>query len=166
MKILQRVADRLIAISERRSPDFVIGGEERPYLRRWFLIPKNRFFNIYLHHICRSDDDRALHNHPWINLSILLRGAYLEVTPKGTIMRLRGDFILRGTQARHRLQLLSPLSVPPFLKTYPLAFETWTLFITGPWMRPWGFDCPQGFVPWQDFTAPGAEGEIGKGCDQ
>lgn len=43
--------------------DFTIGGHERPYLLRWFIIPRNRFFNIYLHKFLRSDDDRALLDH-------------------------------------------------------------------------------------------------------
>jgi len=61
-----------------RPPDFVIGPSEMPYLRRWWIIPRNRFFNIYLHQFLHSDDDRALHDHMYINLSILLRGRYIE----------------------------------------------------------------------------------------
>ena len=48
----------------RRPPDFVIGGADRPYMRRWYLVPKNTQLNVYLHHFRRSDDDRALHDHP------------------------------------------------------------------------------------------------------
>ena len=32
-----------------RKPDFVIGGHDDPYMLRWWIIPRNRFFNIYLH---------------------------------------------------------------------------------------------------------------------
>jgi hypothetical protein len=50
-------------------------------MRRWWVIPRNKFFNIYLHHFLHSDDDRALHDHPWWNVSILLRsGSYVEHT--------------------------------------------------------------------------------------
>ena len=35
------------------------------YLSRWHIIPRNRYFNIYLHKFVGSDDDRALHDHPW-----------------------------------------------------------------------------------------------------
>jgi hypothetical protein len=69
------VADRLIARVTRRAPDFLIGGADDPYIRRWWVIPRNRWFNVYLHQFLRSDDDRALHDHPWANCSILLRGA-------------------------------------------------------------------------------------------
>src|ERR1700710_2371105 len=61
-----------------RKPDVLIGKQDDTYMRRWWVIPRNRWFNIYLHHFLRSDDDRALHDHPWCNLSILLSGSYLE----------------------------------------------------------------------------------------
>jgi hypothetical protein len=167
MKIFQQFAAKMLQIGERRSPDFVIGGAEKPYLRRWWLIPRNRFFNIYLHNIMRSDDDRALHDHPWINLSILLRGAYVEHLPRGWKLRRAGQFVLRGPRSAHRLELITPEFYPNTSTLCPyLAGECWTLFITGPRLRTWGFHCPQGFVPWQAFTAPGATGEIGKGCNQ
>jgi hypothetical protein len=63
-----------------REPDLYIGGKDDPYLLRWYLIPRNRFFNVYLHKIVRSDDDRALHDHPWWWLSVMLKGRYAEVT--------------------------------------------------------------------------------------
>src|SRR3546814_4215417 len=68
-------------IVDRRPPNFVIGGQQDPYMRRWWVIPRNRFINIYLHQVLRPDDDRALHDHPWINLSIILDGGYWEITP-------------------------------------------------------------------------------------
>ena len=39
----------------------------------------------------RSDDDRALHTHPWLaNFSWLLRGGYREHSPEGFIYRSEG----------------------------------------------------------------------------
>ncbi len=43
-----------------RKPDFTVigqGTEEVPYLQRWWVIPRNRWFNIYLHKFQHSDDD-------------------------------------------------------------------------------------------------------------
>lgn len=153
------VLDRIIARAEARKPNLVIGGDSNPYLRRWFVIPRNRWFNIYLHNIVRSDDDRALHDHPWWNLSIILRGGYLEVipTPGATtkhVWRGPGSIVARRPKAAHRL-VVSPYSAP-----------VWTLFITGPRLRAWGFWCPRGWVHWQDFTA-GPNGEtVGRGCGE
>ena len=63
------------------KPHFIIGGVDDPYLLRWFLIPRNHILNVYLHKFLRSDDDRALHDHPWWFVSIMLRGRYLEWLP-------------------------------------------------------------------------------------
>jgi hypothetical protein len=147
----------LIDHMTRRPPDFVIGGSERPYLRRWFVIPRNPIFNIYLHEFLRSDDDRALHDHPWSNLSCLLRGEYLEHTiaaggiENRAVLRA-GDFRFRWTgRLAHRIELLSG---PCF-----------TLFITGPRYREWGFHCAQrGWVHWKEFTAEHDSGDVGSGC--
>ena len=62
----------VIGKAAKRPPNAIIGGPENPYLLRWWLIPRNRWFNVYLHQFKRSDDDRALHDHPWINASIVL----------------------------------------------------------------------------------------------
>lgn len=134
-----------------RSPDFTIGSPGNPYLHRWWIIKRNNFFNIYLHHFLRSDDDRALHDHPWWNLSVLLTGRYLEHIPHGVKVRRRGQLVLRKATHRHRVELIDG--------------PVWTLFITGPKIREWGFWCPQGFKHWSQFTKPGKSGEIGLGCD-
>src|SRR3546814_18227298 len=71
-------------IVDRRPPNFVIGGQQDPYMRRGWVIPRSRFINIYLHQVLRPDDDRALHDHPWLNLSLILDGGYWEITPDTT----------------------------------------------------------------------------------
>src|SRR5487761_1405559 len=139
MTMMRSLSARLLAVADRRPPDVIIGGADNPYLRRWWLIPRNRFFNIYLHHFMRSDDDRALHDHPWPNISILLQGEYLEHRPGGIVIyRSTGQIILRGPRSAHRIELFRwcPASV-------------WTLFITGPRVREWGFLCPQGWRHWR-----------------
>lgn len=156
--LFDRLAGWLIARITRRAPDFIIGGAERPYLLRWFVIPRNAFLNIYLHQFLRSDDDRALHDHPWGNISILLRGSYIEHTIAQGGIHLRterraGQWKIRplGTHA-HRLELHDGYC--------------WTLFLTGPRYREWGFHCPErGWVHWEEFTAPGDKGAVGRGCD-
>jgi hypothetical protein len=152
------LAERLIARMTRRDPDIVIGGDDDPYMYRWWVIPRNRFFNVYLHQFLRSDDDRALHDHPWANCSILLRGEYIEHTiEQGGIerraFRRAGDWRLRWTgRIAHRIALCSG--------------PCWTIFITGPRYRQWGFHCQeQGWVHWKAFTAADDEGAIGAGCD-
>lgn len=155
-----------------RKPDFIIGGADRPYMLRWWVIPRNRWFNIYLHKILRDDDDRALHDHPWWNVSILLRGSYIEVRPDPkkaptpytriadmpTTRRRRGvgSIVFRKATTCHRLEL--PVEGGGIR-------YVWSLFITGPVIRKWGFHCPRGWRYWQDFVASGDPGAVGKGCE-
>lgn len=139
-------------IRPSREPDLAIGGPADPYMKRWYLVPRNRQGNVYLHHVLRPDDDRAFHNHPWASLSIMLSGRMLEHTEKGVREVLPGDVILRGPDCRHRLDEPAP--------------DTWTLFLTGSVVQSWGFFCPKGFVPWRDFT-DGPKGEtVGAGCGE
>jgi hypothetical protein len=54
------------------------------YMQRWWLVQAadgKCHKAARLHHILRSDLDRALHGHPWDNASLLLRGGYWEVVP-------------------------------------------------------------------------------------
>lgn len=160
-----------------RAPDVIIGGSDDPYLLRWHLIPRNRFFNVYLHNFWRSDDDRALHDHPWMNLSWLLVGEYDEVLPGISMVdetdphftkrdpafhlrarRREGDAVLRLPSAAHRVALLKDAR--------GRERQVWTLFITGPRVRRWGFWCPMGWRFWKDFVdSSSGENVVGQGCD-
>ena len=138
-----------------RSPDQIIGPPSNPYMLRWYLIPKNRFFNVYLHHILLPDDDRALHDHPWWSLSIILKGWYLETLPNGkTKKRSRWEF---HSQERYLD------SLPLGRHTHRRGMDT---FMTGPKIRSWGFHCPQGWIHHREFVHPNNPGEIGRGCDR
>lgn len=146
--------------ARNRKPDFIIGGAERPYLRRHWLLPRNKLFNIYVHEFLRSDDDRALHDHPWMfNCSILLEGMYWEHMPNGKRLREAGDWKFRWGRAPHRVELLEPLG-----RWTPIP--CWTVFITGPRVRDWGFYCPKGWVHWKQFTAADDKGAVGPGCGE
>ncbi len=148
----------------RRPADFVIGTEGNPYMRRWYVIPRNRWCNIYLHQFLRSDDDRALHDHPWWNCSVLLRGRYVEhVQVRGvtgaTIAHVRrpGCLYFRRRTAGHRVELLSDGRGG--------SSPVWTLFLTGPKVREWGFLCPSGWKHWRAYVEPTPDGnQIGEGC--
>lgn len=142
-----------------RPADFTIVTADVPYLRRWFVIPRNKWFNIYLHQFVHSDEDRALHDHPWVNCSVLLSGSYIEVTPCGRVLRQPWRpwafwrLPVRRPTSLHRVELIDEKPV-------------WTLFITGPVVREWGFMCPQGWRPWKEFVTQFPGGNTrGRGCD-
>ncbi len=134
------------------KPHFVIGGADRPYLLRWYLVPNNRLVGIYLHKFLRDDDDRALHDHPWNFVSILFGGSYDEHTTDGIVTRQAFSIAFRPAHHRHRIELKTK--------------HCWTVIIRGRIVRDWGFWCPKGFVHWKQFTAQNSPGEIGQGCGE
>lgn len=199
-------------VALRREPDFIVGADAPggAYLNRWYLTPWRRLQNrtrskahrvptrsnrvcawavnwlpnLYLHQFLRSDDDRALHDHPACAASLILSGAYIEHTiDAGGIHQRRvhaaGSLRCLGTRHAHRIELIPWADPDPSpcdeyrddddpSAAYGLQPESpcWTLFFFGPSVREWGFHCPQrGWVHWRDFTAAGKPGEIGKGCD-
>lgn len=137
-------------VIQLRQPDFVIGDN---YLRRWWVVPRNEGCNVYLHEINRSDDDRALHDHPWDNTSQILLGSYVEHTPDGSFQRAAGDIVTRKATDAHRLEIEPGQSAI-------------SLFITGPKLREWGFHCAQGWRHWQDFVDERDHGKVGRGCGE
>lgn len=182
-----RLASRLFDllwehVAAARDPDFIVGADSQggPYLRRWFLIPRNRVFNVYLHQFLRDDDDRALHDHPWLSCSLILDGGYIEHTIAAGGIHTRQHMpegTLRFMRARHahRVELLRGCDGLPKFSNSPVVREflagqpvvrAWTLFITGPRIRRWGFHCAeQGWIDFARFTKPGNTGETGPGCD-
>jgi hypothetical protein len=153
------VAGLLASVSQRleEMPDFVVGGGAWPYLRRWYLTEYGDAAGVYLHQFLRSDDDRALHDHPYESTSIILAGGYLEHLGDGTrILRRAGDVVTRDAASPHRVQLL----LGPDGAELPAV----TLFIHGPRVRDWGFHCPQGWRPWQEFVSARDKGAVGVGC--
>lgn len=147
----------------QRRPDFVIGDPDRPYLRRWWIVPRNEYCNVYLHEILRSDDDRAGHDHPWRNRSLVIDGEYREVVFENArpwveyqrLTRRAGDVVERHAEDTHRLIV-------------PEGGRAVSLFITGPKVREWGFWCPEGrgWVHWEQFTAGEQGARVGAGCGE
>lgn len=102
------------------------GHKEGLYLRRWclFTCPWGR---VYLHNLIGPDPDRDPHNHPWNARVLVLRGSYVQYIVTGP-NQVRSQHI-RWTNTLgagyHRI-----ISVRP---------NTWTLTLTGPVVRSWGF---------------------------
>ncbi len=119
------------------DPDQVIDNGQGPYLHRWYLIRNSKREdgaggNLYLHKFLRDDYDRALHDHPWQSVSIILSGEYDEVTESKTFRRKVGDIVFREAEQPHRICLIDGKPV-------------YTLFATGPKVREWGFHCEGGW---------------------
>lgn len=132
-----------------REPDFTLGG----YMERWHVRPRGAASNCYVHRFSGSDSDRALHDHPYDNVTCVLRGNYREhfhVKPLRlvhdgekydtySVLRAQGDVIERPATTLHRVAMTGPDPVV-------------TLFFVGPRMREWGFLTPtDGWIKWSDY---------------
>lgn len=168
-----RRAERLMA---SRPPDFSIGPKNDRYMLRWFVIPRNRWFNVYLHRFLHDDDDEALHDHPWWSVSWLLRHGYYEVLrgpipeterktefPYRSVWRAEGSVTFRRATTAHRI-VLDREPVDKFGDELKPPKQTISLFFTGPVRRVWGFHCPKGWIPFTEFTNVDEGSSTGKGC--
>lgn len=106
-----------------------------PLLTRYHLV-SNRWFGLYLHHLHASDEDRALHDHPWSFVTVLLSSGYWEWTPEGASWKRRFSVLYRPAEWAHRLELVRP---------------TWTLVFRWRIRRDWGFVTKSGWLHWRDY---------------
>jgi hypothetical protein len=157
-------------LEEARGPDMRIPAFGPLYMKRWWKIKRNAFFNTYYHHVLRSDEDAALHDHPWWNFSIVLEGGYWEHCidaggvhkktwyPAGSVrFRPSGKFAHRLELKQERLACGG--TVIPGRRSVSnyqdVELPVKTIFITGPVLRRWGFHHPTQWVDayeWDEFT--------------
>ena len=132
-----------------------IGGKEDPLLIRWILfrIPS---FGIFIHKFCRSDYDRALHDHPWTFISLILKGGYYEVTEEivpGVISkqfvfnwRAPGSLLYRPAEFKHRVVLQQ---LNNGLKRW--LEPSWSLILVFRRRRKWGFWLKDKWCWWRQY---------------
>lgn len=121
------------------------------YLRRWRIV-QTPWFAIYLHKIATPDKDRDLHDHPWPFVSLVLRGGYDELlVTTNTAM----DDYLRGGRPPFRVRRWMSLGCRRATDAHRITrlhrTPTWTLVLTGPRRRSWGFYTEHGFVDWRKY---------------
>ena len=75
------------------------------YLARTMWIKFHRL-GVYTHRIYRPDTARAVHDHPWPFLTVILRGGYEEEIRGRRYMRRPGYIGWRGRGFRHRITAL------------------------------------------------------------
>lgn len=149
MNLARRILNRVFNHKE------VVNCNREQYLTRWYLFrrPKIAFF---LHLFHRSDEDRALHDHPWSFLTIILWRGYIEHTENieacscgsfdcngaSLVKRARRKWPLmicwRPAEWRHRVELVN---------RKPAV----TLVIRFKERRTWGFWTKTGWMPWNKW---------------
>lgn len=146
MTYTDRNLDGLIEFAHK-NPYFNLEG----YMERDWIVPYNGQYGIRLHRIVSNDNDRAFHDHPWPNTSVVLDGGYWELMPEfqeqkpeldkiyfSRVWRKPGDVIKREANTRHRLELED-------------GHPALSMFIMGPWEQDWGFYSPEGKVYWREY---------------
>lgn len=128
------------------------------YMNRYWLLkpqpyPHNLSMGARIHEILSSDSDRHFHDHPWWNISVILRGQYMEEMPvdqeqhpafdnayKKFALRRTGDVVYRGAKHRHRIHLIDDKPVI-------------SLFIFGREEQDWGFFTHNGKIGHREYLA-------------
>lgn len=124
--------------STTREPDLLLGPEDDPYLKRWYLNRDYGLGSIYYHQIFRGDPDTALHDHPYDNVSLVLKGVLRDIGESRRVILSKGNLRSRAATEPHRLEVVEG--------------PVHTLFFTGPVIRKWGFHTETGWVYWRDFV--------------
>ena len=109
------------------------------HLDRWHVL-EDRDRNVRVHCV-RTSDPSDMHDHPWDYVSTLLHGSYVEVTEHGAVQYVAPCTLVRTAEHAHRLE------VPDG--------PCWTLLVTGPVRRRWGFHTPAGWVHWRQYAGRG-----------
>jgi len=131
---------------------FQVRKGDTPYLDRLRVV-QTPLFGVYLHRIHQPDQDRDPHDHPWPFVSFVLSGGYTErvwADKKRRRNDLHSMEFRRGRWSLHRMR------ADRAHRILSVEDQLWTLVLTGPRKRDWGFWTRDGLVPWRDYLA---------GCD-
>lgn len=129
--------------------------ESQVYLRRWYLMRFPKLFSLRLHHILLPDTDRHPHDHPWPFVSIILRGGYDEVWSEGadefrrTYKHLWSWSTAKVRKTVRRISHHNSTDLHQIVRFH--RGSTWSLFITGPEKRVWGFQTEDGWMDWKRY---------------
>lgn len=143
----------------------IIGPDECPYVQRWFV--QTPLGTARVHHFMRSDDDRALHDHPWSFVTLVVRGSYRDITAcpwcaDGKVRIQRWPEPEAGPECGPclgtgvRVDELTPGSVRYRPAEHQHRVESdgaWTIVLSGRKRRTWGFWEGAKFTRWREYLA-------------
>ncbi len=131
----------------------IVNCEREPYLYRWYLI-KREWLSVFLHKFVRSDEDRALHDHPWSFVVIPIWRGYIEhsdvenpLTGERSLVKHRVYPLIssrwRQAEYRHRVELLTD--------QHGQLLPSWSIFIHFKRRRLWGMWPSNVFTAWNKW---------------
>jgi hypothetical protein len=86
-----------------------------------------------------------------VSLGVILKGQYIEHTPKGDFIRKQGSITFRLPSSLHWIEIDKPV---------------YTLFITGPRIRIWGFQCKNGWIDFNKYIKRRGDNRLANGCGE
>ena len=148
-QILMTIAEKILNFLFKKEEIYKeLNNKQQLYLRRWFIV-KSKWFRpkVYIHKFYYPDLDRDPHDHPWNSWIFMISGRYQELiykkTMEGTLIVRR--YFRKGPSIR-KMSSTTIHTIARLDSTY-----VWTLFITGPKHREWGFLTPNGWVHWRNY---------------
>ena len=111
-----------------------LGFPEKPYLIRWVL-DLGAGGSIRLHHWLSSDDMRYSHDHSWWFVVFVLWGGYWDCTPifrQGQMVGWEKRWLRPGAVKYRTPEHKHCVEIPE-------GRSNWSLLLTGPVVRKWGF---------------------------
>jgi hypothetical protein len=109
------------------SPTKVKNHYSQKYLERYYLF-HSKWLAIYIHRFWASDED-PVHDHPWNNISWVVKRGYFEKLPDGT-----RHFRMPGFKAFRKAEQFHAVELSPGTEG-----DVWTVFIRFRRRRQWGF---------------------------
>lgn len=135
--MIRAILRRLFLVKEIKSKEGVV------HFLRYRLL-WTPWFKIYLHKICRSDEDAHMHDHPWNFVSLILWGGYKEWAryPKSWCdeferVHFKWHLIQHHHEDAHKIELITP--------------HVWSLVFAGRKDHPWGYQTEFGWIEHQDY---------------
>lgn len=147
-----------------------------PYLLRWYVFKSDRV-SLFLHKFIRSDEDRALHDHPWSFLVIPIWRGYVEHSDRApTLAEIYEDAGHRGGPRFYAFSQVLDFQEdtrnarPTSRRVYPLISSryrpatyrhrvelidgkpSWSVFFHFSREREWGFHPRDGFIDWKKWA--------------
>lgn len=125
------------------------------YMRRWRFMP-DWLPGFRVHCIMQSDDDRALHDHPFGFVTFILKGGYHEHLADGSkTWHGAGSVLFRPAATVHRIELKTtcdPKNTMGACDPRICALQpAWTLVFRTRYYREWGFATKAGWVHNKQF---------------
>lgn len=171
---MNRVVTKIINIA-KKTPYHHLGD----YMDRFVLRDPGEDqarWGARVHNVKRSDYDRCLHDHPWWNISIVLRDGYWEIFPGTFQSAVEADFVgfdasmerlrdliaalpgkmvsradrqllkLAGVHWRGAGAIVRRKALTAHRLVIPAGSSAWSIFIMGKREKDWGFHATEGWV--------------------